>query len=376
MRAQAQLEVNFCYLEHNYQLIHKLAPESMILPMVKANAYGHGLVSVSQFLGEELKVPVLGVATLGEALALVQEYPDYAGKIWVFSETNLQDSRFQRSYLNNPILPVIHRLEDLRLLISDSSFKFLPLILKMNTGMNRLGFIKSEWQEVAQLLKKSGRPITHLMTHFAVSYYPLKDGDRNHLQMEEFKEARSFFESEGIKVESTSVANSGAIEQTFGVSETYVRPGLMLYGPGSVYMGKEKTPLWKGKLVSKLTCEVLKIFSVRKGDPVGYGTNVAPENGVILVLPLGYGDGILTFMSGVELKVKGHRAKVFGRVNMDMTFLFLPLEALKDFREGEWISLWEEDPLRLVEISDQMQTHPYQVLCAISSRVPRYYCVE
>lgn len=260
---------------------------------------------------------------------------------------------------------------DLDAVLNDSRLDKLPLIIKLNTGMNRLGFTLEEITPYIPQLKKRG--IEHLLTHFACSYYPLKEGDKTHRQMDEFKKIKKLLQESGVEVRTTSVSNSGAIEQGFGIDETYVRPGLMLYGSPSVLEPKQ---LWNAPQVSKLVTKVLKTFPVKKGTPVGYGIHVLPQDAFMVVIPLGYADGLTTFSSGAELMIHGHRAKIFGRINMDMTFLMFDPSVEGKIKPEDEIEIWNHDNRVITDIATQMKTHQYQMMCAISGRIPRIYKVK
>lgn len=369
MRHSSFLEVNLALLEENFRKIEALAPSSTVLPMVKADAYGNGLIPVTRFLHEELKVRKIGCATIGEALKIFQELPRLKAEVLVFSEVELDHEECRKCYQNLNIVPVIHRRSDLQKMLTLPELKKVPIVLKINSGMNRLGLLPEELEEFGAALKERG--VKHLMTHFATSYYPLKLGDKTHRQFAEFLKARKVLEDNRVEIEETSVSNSGAIEQGFGVNESYVRPGLMLYGPSSV------TPrIWEGHQISRLVTRVLKTFRVRKGTPVGYGINVTGEDTFMVVLPLGYGDGILTFTSGIDLNIKGHKGRVFGRVNMDMTYIAFDPSVEGKIKEGDEVEIWNHDNQTITDIADQMKTHAYQLMCAITGRVPRIYKVK
>ena len=369
MRDLTRLEVYWSRFARNWERIQKLAPQAQILPMVKANAYGHGLVPVSRFLTEEMKASILGVASLGEAETINREVPHYRGSIYVFSEVNILDHDMHARYAGQHIVPVVASLEDLDIFLTHRCFKHLPLVLKLNTGMNRLGLAESEWEAAGNMIKANGRTsIKHLLSHYAFSYGRIKTGDRTERQYDVFKKALVLFRAQGISVDETSMANSGAIEQKFSVEETWVRPGLMLYGPPSLH--------FDGEIVSSLVTTVMKVFPVKKGVPVGYGGNVANEDGVMAIVPIGYGDGFATPASGWSFPNEGMTGKVFGRVNMDMAFLFFPTEALGRVKVGDEIRLWDGESKALQSYAEHMQTHTYQALCSLSSRVPRIYRLE
>jgi alanine racemase len=117
----------------------------------------------------------------------------------------------------------------------------------------------------------------------------------------------------------------------------------------------------------------MKVSPVKKGTAIGYGTHVAGEDGVIAVLPIGYGDGFPTQSSGFDLIVNGETARVFGRVNMDMAFLFFKSDVIGKINVGDEVRFWEKNPKNLINWATHMNTHAYQALCGISARVPRVY---
>jgi alanine racemase len=366
MRAHTRLEVYWARLARNWQRVQQLAPSARILPMIKANAYGHGLVPVGQFLSQEMKVETLGVATLGEAEAFLQETPSYRGRVMVFSETNLIEKEFHSRYNSPQIIPVVHDMPALEVFLHDRCYKHLPLVMKLNTGMNRLGIEENDWEVAGRTILKSGRKsIHHLMSHFAYSYSEYKEGDRTHRQVEAFQRGVALLRGMGISIEETSLANSGAIEQGIGTTETWVRPGLMLYGPHS-FAGETE-------MVSSLVTHVMSVFPVKRGVPVGYGNHVTSEDGIMAILPLGYGDGFPTQSTGYRFSVNGAEARVFGRINMDMVFLFFPGASPGVVKAGDEVRFWDTDPRDVDAWARHMDTHAYQAMCSISSRVPRIY---
>jgi alanine racemase len=370
MRHSTFLEVDLGILAGNFDLIRELAPKAEPIPMVKANAYGNGIVPVSQFLVRECGVKKLGCATLGEALKIFHESPDLKAQILVFSDSELENEKAREAYSKFNIVPVIHQKSDLDNILKDPSLSRLPLILKLNTGMNRLGFTRENLEEVLPALKNRG--VEHLMTHFARSSEVLKPQDKTHRQYDEFLGLKKFLTDSGISIKETSVANSGAIEQQFGVEETYVRPGLMLYGPPSV----TDPVLWKGRQCSRWVTKVLTSFSAKKGTPLGYGVNVTDKDSFMIVLPLGYGDGLLTFYSGTRITINGHEGKFFGRINMDMTLIKFDPSIEGKILNNDLVEIWNHDNRVITDLATQMKTHAYQLMCAVSGRIPRIYKVK
>lgn len=370
MRHSTYVEINLGHMAGNMDLIQELAPKAKILPMVKSDAYGNGLIPVSQFLVRDCGVKILGCATLGEALRLVNESPDLNSTILIFSDTEIQNEKAREAYLRFNIIPVLHQKSDLETILKLPELKDIPLHLKVNTGMNRLGLSEDDLIEYLPLIKNRG--VTHFMTHFARSSEILKADDKVHKQYQEFLRLKSLLTNAGVEVKETSVSNSGAIEQQFGINETYVRPGLMLYGPPSV----SDPVLWKGKQCSKWVTKVLSSFSVKKGTPIGYGVNVADKDSFMIILPVGYGDGILTYYSGSRLRINGFEGKIFGRINMDMTFIQFDSSVEGKIKNNDIVEIWNHDNRAISDLAAQAKTHAYQVMCAVSGRIPRIYKVK
>jgi len=361
MRHSSYLEVDLHLLGENVQAIKKLAPGASVIAMVKADAYGNGLLPVSRALSDNYGVKTLGCATLSEG---VQLRKNLESEVFVFSDTELKDDALRRAYDDPGLIPVIHLKSDLEVALN--CLPKVPLVLKLETGMNRLGLTLEDLEPFLPDLRSRG--VRHLMTHFSCSYQDLKEKDKTHRQFELFNSMKKYLMDERVSIEETSVANSGAIEQGFGVVETHVRPGLMMYGPPSVMPQR-----WRGHQISRLVTKVLKTFCVKKGTPVGYGIFVAPEDLYMAILPVGYGDGILTYASGVNLTVNGIPGRIFGRVNMDMTFVAFDMSHEGKLKENDAVEIWNHDNRVINDIAEQMKTHAYQVMCAISSRVPRIY---
>lgn len=365
MRIGSELTINLGHLAYNFELIQKMTPSLETIFMVKANAYGHGILEIVSFAFHELGIKRFGCASLGEAIYVRQNLPNLNCELWVFSDTNLENAESRELYTELGITPVIHQLRDLKFVLSDKSFKYMPLVFKFDTGMHRLGITEDEVTEVINLLQASDRmSLLHVMTHFSSSYLKHKEGDRTHQQLIRFENILSMLRDHGVSIEEISSANSGAIEQGIATNFTHIRPGLMMYGGESFE--------WRGKCVSSLKTHVLKTFEVKKGMPVGYGGHVCAKDGHVVLLPLGYGDGILTSFSGLKFNFYGKDAQVLGRVNMDLTSIFFE-ELPSNLSQASEFVIWGEGIHNVNELAAQLKTIPYQLFTAISTRVPRRY---
>lgn len=367
MRLESFYNVNLKTLEQNIDKLKSISSKKIIF-MIKSNAYGHGIEEIYTHCFKHLGIKEFGCASLGEARKVRQNFPDDQSRIIVFSDTNLQT--YKTLYTNLNIIPVIHNMDDLNFFLSDSCFTDHPLFLKMNTGMNRMGIDPKQIDLIIEKVKGSGRDkIDHLLTHFSNSYIVIKKQDKTLRQYDKFLELKNKLQAEGIKVCESSVANSGAIEQGVGLEESHIRPGLMLYGPQSTLSADK---LWTGRDIGTLVTRIIDVKKSTRGTPIGYGSPVLPRDGVVAHIPIGYGDGFLTYYSGVKLNFSQGGASVFGRVNMDLSALLFSRDA--NLSVGDDLALWGgESQNSIVDFSNQVKTNPYQIMCAVSVRVPRIY---
>ena len=370
MRIHSRLKIFKNRLDHNLELIDKKTKNQKLILMLKADAYGHGIKGVVEFLRDHSKsIDYIGLASLGEALFLQSQVRELSYSMVVFSEIgNLQDSL--DSY-GKKLIPVISDLNDLKSFLSNKNSKEIPLFLKFNTGMNRLGLNISELEHVINLLKKYNRlKIDHLLTHYSSSY--MVDSFQE-TQSKKFKKLKDEIDIAGIEVHESSIDNSGSIENNLIESNvTHFRPGLLLYGAQSSFVSKKLMPL---KVISDLETKVIKSRPVQKEMSYGYGNTIFGERGSMHIIPLGYGDGISTLFKGLEFMLDEYKAKFFGRINMDLSAIFIPGDPNLDLRDKN-ILIWNEDVSRINKISKHLKTHPYEIFCMLSSRLPRIYLLE
>lgn len=375
MRYLSKLRVNLKLLGSNLSEIHSLVGhQKKIMPMLKAEAYGHGAIPVAEYYLDNFSssniLEGFGLATVYEAYALRSKLKNCSVPLYVFSELGLREK--SEWYEQWGLIPVLSNLSDLNFFLTEKSFSHLPLVLKFNSGMNRLGFKESEVATVQQVLKQhQRRTIFHLMSHFAFSYvYSHPSIQQQIAVMERIK---NNFAKAQIAIEHYSMANSGAIEQQIEIPHsTVVRPGLMLYGPKSVEASKSQ---WKGKVVSSLQTTVLTTTMLREGEAFGYGLTQAPSDGVLIVLPLGYADGMQFGFNGFNFLIDTVQVKFLARPNMDLCYLWTTDQQCLKWKDKK-IQIWNAANDNLQLLSDHNQTITYQILTAISSRVPRDYVLE
>jgi alanine racemase len=376
MKFRSRLVVHLDHLAYNINQIKKLAPNSQILFMIKADGYGHGMIPIARYIHTELMIREFGCATIGEALKLREELNDLEFDIYVFSDIQLELLENADIYLKRRIIPVISNVSELDYILHTPEFKNFPICLKFNTGMNRLGLDPIDADLIVKRLKSHKRTsIHHLISHYANASSDMNSHERNIFQRIQYEAIKKHFTSSGIILERTSQSNSGAIEQKTGLKEnsgdTHVRPGLMVYGPSSI--NADANGHFKGKLVSTLETYILRVFQVKKGDVVGYNSTPAPANGLIAILAIGYGDGFFNRYSGAHLYHKGFKGLIIGRVSMDMTHLFFQEEAIGHILAHEIFSIWGKEDGDLERFSIETKTISYELFCSLLPRVPRVY---
>ncbi len=371
MRIHSQLNVYKSRLDHNIKLISEVSGNKKMIPMLKAEAYGHGVLGIIDFLEDyKSQVSYIGVASLAEAQYIKFSLSKKTFPIFVFSELgDLEEN--QSFYTDYGIYPVISSIADLKIYLGNNDLVKIPLVLKINTGMNRLGIPSNEVETVINLLKENDvSEINHLMSHYSSSY--LAD-EKTSEQKNIFEKTLSEFKNSNISIDEFSIDNSGSLENDLSLnSATHIRPGLVLYGANSSFNSSKNL---NTKIISDFETEIIKVIEVKAGETYGYGNTKIKFDGSLLILPLGYGDGISTGYSGLDFKIGEVSAQVFGRVNMDLTALFSKETSLSHFK-GKKVKIWNENSLSINKISRHLKTHPYEVFCMLSSRLPRVYHLE
>ncbi len=340
-------------LIHNLQRVRELAPSSKVMVVIKADAYGHGIVRTAQTLKD---ADAYGVACLEEAEELRA-----AG---IINPIVLLEGPHKAIDLNRIVQlkleVVIHNEMQVEALEHASLDEPLQVWLKIDTGMHRLGVSIDKAKGLLERLNNclNVNPSIRLMTHFATANeveHPLTQQ-----QLNLFKQ----FCSE-LNYEKT-LANSAAIINFSETHADWVRPGLMLYGVSPM---KDKLANdYDLKPVMTLESEIISIQHLRKGDSVGYGaTWRCPEDMPVGVVAAGYGDGFPRHAkSGTPIIVNGVRCSLIGRASMDM--LTVDLRNQPQAKIGDRIVLWGES-LPIEEIAQHADTIPYELLCGVHKRL-------
>jgi alanine racemase len=338
-------------LKHNLSVVKKFAPKSKVMAVIKANAYGHGLFNVAHALEESDGFAVLG---LNEAIDLRE-----AG----FTQTILLlEGVFAAAELNIAtsymVDIVVHNLQQVEMLEQTLLIAPVNIHLKMNTGMNRLGFTPEVYAEMFERLKvcPNVAKIT-LMTHFATADEDIGIA----AALARFKLATQSFHHE------QSLANSASILLHPESHAEWVRPGIMLYGASPI--SGEAADYFDLKAVMQFTSQIIAVQTLEAGDSVGYGHKfTASETTRVGIVACGYADGYPRYApNGTSIAVDGQLTQTLGRVSMDMLFCDLTDIPLADV--GSTVELWG-NIVPVDAVAEACDTVGYELLCAVAPRVP------
>jgi alanine racemase len=346
-------------LRHNLSVVRRWAPRSRVMAVIKANAYGHGLVAVARALES---ADALAVARVDEGLTLRA-----AG---INTPTVLLEGVFDREQLDAAAAAgfqlVVHTPEQIELLRTAKAGTHFKVWLKADSGMNRLGFKGDAFGAAHAALSALGQvqsPVG-LFTHLASADAP--DLSTTADQLARFDAATRTLPGE------RSICNSAGMLSFAQAQADWVRPGLLLYGvspiEGAVGADYGLRP------AMTLLSHVIAVKELAPGERVGYGGDwVALRPTRLVIAAVGYGDGYPRSLgSGAPVLVNGERAGLAGRVSMDMIGI-----DVTDLRRppalGDPVVLWGEG-LPVEEIAVWAQAIPYELLCGITQRVAATLC--
>jgi len=341
-------------LRANLKFIRSRVPSSRVMAVVKANAYGHGLVAVAQALGD---ADAFAVARLEEGLALRAAGIKHRIMLLegAFDNEQLAEAAHHRFDL------VVHDPRQLALLEAFRGSHAWSLWLKVDIGMNRLGFRPEHFHAAWQRLRNLQLPPAQLRVMTHLSCAEDTEGSTSARQL-----ARLAPLIAGLDTE-LSIANSAGILADPATHAAWVRPGLALYGL-SPFPAKRGFELGL-RAAMTLESKVIALRHVPAGECVGYGcTWLAPRASQIAIVAAGYGDGVpRSLPSGAPVLIGGHRASLAGRVSMDM--LAVDITGLPPIELGDRVELWGRQ-LAVEELAIAAGAIPYELVCGVSQRVP------
>ncbi len=363
-------EISLGNLEHNYRALRACAPDSKFLGVVKANAYGHGAVPVAKKL-EALGADCLAVACLAEALELREA--GVTAPIMILGATpeefapQVAEGGFTQALFTR-------ELADALSAAAVEQGRTVKVHLKLDTGMSRLGLLDHDPAAAAAaaagLCGLPGLEYEGIFTHFANA-----DGDEDYtmLQFTRFLDTLDELEKTyGLTFPIRHCAASAAVLNYPCTHMDMIRPGIALYGhyPDPSCEGLDGPGLLP---VMTLKSRVAAVRDLPEGTPVSYGCTAAfgQGGGRVAVLPIGYADGLHRLLSNEgSVWLADQPRPIMGRVCMDMCMVGLDESA--DVRPGDVAEVFGEN-MAVERHADLAGTVQYELLCAVSPRVPRIY---
>jgi alanine racemase len=341
-------------LRSNLTTLRRLAPLARVTAVVKANAYGHGLVPTALALAA---ADSFGVARIEEGMALRA-----AG---ISQPVMLLEGVFTAEQIaaaaRHGFELVVHDPLQIELLEKFSGGERFVIWIKIDTGMNRLGFRVEDFPAALARLLQLPTPAreVRLLTHLARA--DERDAVATSEQLQRFRSA-----IQGLRF-ATSIANSAGVLGWPQAHSDWIRPGLALYG-ASPFSG-ESAASFGLKPVMMLETTIIATHRVGRGESVGYGgTWQAPRDTTVAILAGGYGDGLpRSLANGTPVLINGARAPLVGRVSMDM--IAVDVADRQDIHVGTRCVLWGEG-LAVEEVAAHAGTIPYELLCGVNQRVP------
>lgn len=379
-------EVSLTALGENFHTIQKHVGHNVtICAVVKADGYGHGAVECARAL-ESVGTQWMGVTNAIEGLALraagAKARILLMTGIWKGEEEEIVAQNLTPTIWEHWHIETLERAARLR-------GNVLPVHLKLDTGMNRLGAQLEALPRLCEMLSACPHlTLEGVSTHFASA--EVLDAEDALRQMKRFEEGLAILRNHGFHPPLVHMGNSAAMSARPDTWKTMVRPGIALYGY-SLAFTRAGHPTTVAELplrpVLSWKTRVLTVKDVAAGQAVGYmGTFVTKERSRIAVLPVGYADGYPRLLSNrARVIVDGEYAPVVGRVSMDLTIV--DVSHIRNVAVGDEVVLIGKSAsddagknsaksVDAVELARLCESVPYEILCGLSQRVPRVYSID
>jgi alanine racemase len=362
-----RVEVDLKILANNFRKLKNYVQPVRVMPVLKANAYGHGLIRTAK-LYQELQADYLGVAVVEEGILLRETgitLPILVlGGVWgnqipLFLKHNLT--------ITASSIDKLKQIDE-----TAAQMKINAVVhLKIDTGMERIGvhyYNAEKFLEAAYSFKNIN--VEGIYSHFATA--ESEDLTFSKLQLERFNEVLEYFNKHSIQPPIRHISNSGAILQMPEANLDMVRPGIMLFG---VYPSKniKKTVAVNPALTWKSLVVYFKV--IKAGNAVGYGLTWKPDHDIRAVtVPVGYGDGYLRSMSHkAKVLLSGKLYPVVGNISMDQIVVNIENDSAYNSDEVILLGSYGKNSITAEDLAEWAGTIPYEILTNINTRVPRIY---
>jgi len=362
-------EINLSRLKYNYLNIKGKNKDSKVMAVVKADAYGHGMLAVAKALDSlgKNKPAYYGVALTEEGVKL-RETEFIEEPILTFSPFDINEVP---EYLKYKIIPTICMENDLSKINMLNLNKKLKVQINVDTGMGRVGInYLNSINIIKKLVNNNNIVLDGIYTHFATS--DEKDKAFANVQLERFNKIIEELRQLKINIGIIHTANSGAIIDMPNAKFDMVRPGISLYG---YYPSLETSESIKLKPVMSLISKISTIKIIEKGGSVSYGRRfIAKRRTKVATLPIGYADGIpRNLTNNLQVIINGRLFKQIGTVTMDRISIDVTGSSTRIGNRAVLIGKSGKNRITAWDWSKKLNTIPYEITCGISQRVPRVY---
>ena len=336
----------------------RMAPASQSIAVIKANAYGHGIVEVAKALQDQ--VPVFAVAMMEEAVQLRDA--GIVKPILILQGINHAEEIAEAAAKDFWLL--LNRQQQLNWVLSAELSNPIRVWIKVDTGMNRLGFSADSLDQLCMGLRSSANVEKDVVLCTQLACADDLDAPST---LEQVKVIRSCAAKQGLAV---SIANSAGIMFWSQSHADWNRPGYMLYGINPT--GSFETGMHDLRPAMTMNSRIVAISKLRAGEGVGYGLNwVASRDSTLDTIAIGYGDGYPRHAAnGTPVLVNGQRVGLTGTVSMDA--ISVDLTDLDKVKVGDPVELWGKN-LNVNELAKAAGTIGYEILAGLTGRVPLIY---
>jgi len=361
------VEVNLDHIGHNLRAVKLHTPQKKVMAIVKANAYGHGLVPVANHL-VSLGVDQLGVAFLEEGIVLRKAGITlpilvlggiFSSQIEYFFDYNLEFA--------------VSSMEKLRQVeaVAQSKEKTAVVHLKFDTGLERIGVhVEGAGPFIEAALKSIHCRIKGVFSHLACSDDP--QSPMTGEQLEKFHEITNHFHRLGHPMPIRHLANSGGVLHFPETHLDMIRPGLILYG---VYPSQAAKRVLNVKPALSLISRVVYFKVVQPGQTISYGATWKAHHMIrVVTTPLGYGDGYPRALSNRgQVLIRGKRYPIVGNICMDQFMVNIEWETAYNGDEVVLIGSRGNETILVEDLAEWAHTIPYEILTCLNERIPRVY---
>jgi alanine racemase len=360
-------EIDLGALRSNFRALRAVAAHGELMVVVKADAYGHGAVTVARALLDE-GCSHFGVATFYEAREL--RNAGIRARIYLQAGFFAEQAAEIVALDLTPFLFDVAMIAPLDRAAASAGRKDFPIHIKIDSGATRLGVMPADIPDAIEAIRKAPalrvEGVCTLLANAGDPKSPITDA-----QLKVFNDAIQTLNAAGIKPSLVHVANSAALVLRRDSHFNLARPGLAIYGMPPVAAVRERVEL---RPVMTFKTRLMQLKRAPAGAGVGYGhTFVTPRESLIGVLPVGYADGYRRGLQhGGEVLVRGRRAPVVGAVSMDLTTI--DVTDIAGASVGDEVILWGESGGETISVNDVArlaQTISYEMLCTVGKRVPR-----